>query len=212
MAHANQDKFIGGENKQTNKHVLHVTTLPAHTFKHRNNLCPCAGLLFAEFPSCPSNPDSSSEVPSGASESSGLEGQDSAAGQAPSGYSELGDGQVMQVLSKHLARFQGSSREKEEGEEEEGGESSPSPGRHPSPSSQRSCSAIVLYREAIEHCARLYRIMVRLQITCFGFRSYVFPQNLPGANALLLGVKGSGRKSLMRLMAYIKQSKVGIQV
>lgn len=33
-------------------------------------------------------------------------------------------------------------------------------------------------------------------------------QCLPGASGLLLGAKGSGRKTLIRLVAYIKQSKV----
>ena len=33
-------------------------------------------------------------------------------------------------------------------------------------------------------------------------------QNLPGSHALLLGSKGTGRKSLLKLMAYIKKSNV----
>lgn len=74
---------------------------------------------------------------------SGLDHTDSAA-QVSSGYSELGDGQVMEVLSKHLRRFH----------------SFPVDGE-PSSSSSPACSDIVLYREAIEHCARLYRVMVR---------------------------------------------------
>jgi hypothetical protein len=102
---------------------------------------------------------------------------------------------VMEVLSKHLEKFQsstgvvkeeGEGEGEEEGEEEEGEEreSTPSPGqagRHTSPPSpdnsppsdsppsssplpgQPSCPQVVLYREAIEHCARLYRVMVSVR-------------------------------------------------
>ncbi len=61
-------------------------------------------------------------------------------------YTELGDGQVMEVLSKHLEKFLSNSVEEVDSEEHLFGRS--------------SCSGLVLYRDAIEHCARLYRVMV----------------------------------------------------
>ena len=116
----------------------------------------CTGLLFAEFPNA--LPGSLSEL---ISCSSGLDGRSDSAAQVPGGYSELGDGQVMEVLSKHLERFQkGSAKEGEEEDEKKRGESSSSSDRPSLPNGHASCSGVVLYREAIEHCARLYRIMV----------------------------------------------------
>ena len=57
----------------------------------------------------------------------------------------------MEVLSKHLETF----RCCPEGGEEEGEGVASS-------SVSVAASGIVLYREAIEHCARLYRIMVSM--------------------------------------------------
>ena len=56
-------------------------------------------------------------------------------------YSELGDGQVTEILSKHLEHFQMASMTS-------------------GMISQKSCDDIVLYKEAMEHCARLYRVVV----------------------------------------------------
>lgn len=58
-------------------------------------------------------------------------------------YSELGDGQVMEILSKHLEHFQNSCSSKKDAN-----------------ALQSRYGGIVLHREAIEHCARIYRIMV----------------------------------------------------
>ncbi len=56
-------------------------------------------------------------------------------------YTELGDGQVTEILSKHLELFQTASRMNK----------------------MRDCEDIVLHREAMEHCARLYRAVVRIK-------------------------------------------------
>lgn len=56
----------------------------------------------------------------------------------------------MEVLSKHLEMFRSrQAREDAEGEEEEEGKGDAT-----------FDSGVTLYREAIEHCARLYRVMV----------------------------------------------------
>lgn len=112
------------------------------------------GLIFAQFPS-PVVP----QMPSQTSASGGTEMTDSPSHSQlsvplalppttvppTSAYSELGDGQVMEVLSQHLDMFRARQRE---GTGEIGDRD----------------SGITLYREAIEHCARLYRIMVRVDL------------------------------------------------
>lgn len=109
-----------------------------------------AGLMFAQFP-MPSDAGPASQVSSGTMVSAKLSSIGSSAQQALSspggGYMELGDGQVMEILSKHLALFQSSPR----GDEDDS--SSPA-------AQQGSAVSITLYREALEHCARLSRIMV----------------------------------------------------
>lgn len=109
-----------------------------------------AGLMFAQFP-MPSDAGAASQVSSGTMVSAKLSSIGSSAQQALSspsgGYMELGDGQVMEILSKHLALFQSSPR----GDEDDS--SSPA-------AQQGSAVSITLYREALEHCARLSRIMV----------------------------------------------------
>lgn len=109
-----------------------------------------AGLMFAQFP-MPSDAGAASQVSSGTMVSAKLSSIGSSAQQvlsSPSGgYMELGDGQVMEILSKHLALFQSSPHGDEDGS------SSPA-------AQQGSAVSITLYREALEHCARLSRIMV----------------------------------------------------
>lgn len=64
-------------------------------------------------------------------------------------YAELGDGQVMEILSSHLKEYQ-SSRDEEDVDD--------------SLPNEQSGSCIVLYRKAIEHCARLCRVMVSIMV------------------------------------------------
>ena len=56
-------------------------------------------------------------------------------------YSELGDGQVMEILQKHLTQWKSQ-------EEREGG--------------GKAAASLVLFRGAIEHATRLSRVMVRI--------------------------------------------------
>ena len=109
-----------------------------------------AGLLFACFPSCPSEPASStSTVAEACSPRVTVEA---------SGYMELGDGQVMEILSKHLNNFQSSSgaNDNDSDDDDDDDDDDDEEGK----SSSYSKRSIVLYREAIEHCAKLYRVMV----------------------------------------------------
>lgn len=113
------------------------------------------GLIFAQFPSASARSTPSrkylgskqlSPVTSPLSSPSSL----AMLARLTVGYTELGDGQVMEVLSKHLRLFEESQAE-EDGEEKGGGDDSPR---------KNADSVITLYKEAIEHCARLYRVMV----------------------------------------------------
>ena len=104
------------------------------------------GLIFAQFPS-PDNPSSISSLSNPSDHNVGA----TSMSQLPpevSGYTELGDGQVMEVLKKYLDLFQSSSNL--------------SGGEEDDYLRKRSGPGITLYREAIEHCARLYRVMVSL--------------------------------------------------
>ena len=103
------------------------------------------GLIFAQFPSHHNEPGS--QVTSNTSIAMPEIQHNTISLQiSSSGYTELGDGQVMEVLSKHLEQFQSSCNHDIETD---------SPG-------QQSGSKIILYREAIEHCTRLYRVMVNV--------------------------------------------------
>ena len=113
------------------------------------------GLIFAQFPD-PCTPVSTPEPDS--LSSSSLESKPSSSDSNESlvlqqkslmekehplvrPYSELGDGQVSEILSKHLEHFQVASKRSDIFPQKEG-------------------TDIVLYKEAMEHCARLYRILV----------------------------------------------------
>jgi len=63
-------------------------------------------------------------------------------------YSELGDGQVTEILIKHLEHFQMASKMSDIFSRKEGND-------------------IVLYKEAMEHCARLYRLLVSIFLLKF---------------------------------------------
>ena len=108
-----------------------------------------AGLIFAQFPLAY---DDSSQLLSAESAAAGLDCPNSAPQLPSGGYAELGDGQVMDILSKHLELFQSSRGRDCDDDEEE----SLSSTRH----TDTGDSGITLYKDAIEHCARLYRILV----------------------------------------------------
>ena len=117
-------------------------------------LIPChAGLIFAHFPSqSPPGSGSLTEVHSSTSSEEGGREQTqspeatdtSTQSQATgtSSYSELGDGQVMEILAKHLAVYCGNDREKN------------------AESGVGHKMDLVLFKGAIEHAARLCRSMV----------------------------------------------------
>lgn len=172
-----------------------------------NNTLNNAGLIFAQFPDpcssvCISEPDKSLEYSSGSQSSLGSRSPPKTPVRyltLPHPYSEQRDGEMMEVLSKHLAHFQKACSSKTG-----------------SDILQSSYGDIVLYGVAIEHCARLYRIMVSPSfivlyhsLSCLTLHFCVAcMKNLPGAHALLLGMERIGRRSLIRLMAYIMQSNV----
>ncbi len=111
-----------------------------------------AGLIFAQFPSPSSNGTPGQKFPS-RPVSAGVKSSPTASPAALlslGGYNELGDGQVMEVLSMHLKLFEGSRSNDDDDDDDE----------EDSDSLKNDNSAIILYKEAIEHCARLYRVMV----------------------------------------------------
>ena len=125
-------------------------------------------------------------------------------------YSELGDGQVTEILSKYLSLTGYDSQQQKNGRSVCSGQS----------------LDLVLFKGAIEHAARLCRSMVRqllysivrhrvinvsLYAECEKLTVTQCPillQNLPGSHALLIGAKGSGRRSLIRLIARAVSAKV----
>ena len=118
---------------------------PQRGVTHSMYVTVCVGLIFAQFPGSP--------APSTGPSATSLSSLDDSSSPRlpeiapPTGYMELGDGQVMEVLTKHLQKFQSCWGSGPEGEEE-------------GVSGGGDVSGITLYRDAIEHCARLYRVMV----------------------------------------------------
>ena len=107
-------------------------------------------------------------------------------------YQELGDGQVLETMEKHLHRYS----------------------VHCARQNQdviRPAPDLILFQRAMEHVVRLCRVMVRSQHSN-GRRDSThictYCQIIQGCHALLLGVKGSGRKSLTRFVAYIMGAQV----
>lgn len=113
----------------------------------------CLGLIFAQFPdACTpvSTPEPDKSLESASEPDESEEGHVSPKPVAARGhplarpYAELGDGQVTEILSKHLELFQTASKLNK----------------------MKDCHDIVLHREAMEHCARLYRAVVRISCCC----------------------------------------------
>ena len=106
-------------------------------------------------------------------------------------YQELGDGQVMEAMEKHVHRYS------EHCARHNHNVISPAPD-------------LILFQRATEHVTRLCRAMVRMDTPTpsLSVTLLLILQIIPGCHALLLGVSGSGRKSICRLVAYM----IGAQV
>lgn len=108
------------------------------------------GLIFAHFPSKPCHPSSagSTGTQSGLSSEEGEQTPEIAENlpqtTATNSYSELGDGQVMEILTKHLAGYSAMQQQIEESSE---------------PVFSQNLD-LVLFKGAIEHASRLCRILV----------------------------------------------------
>ena len=116
------------------------------------------GLIFALFPSKRCQPTSTSSRESVSSEE-GEKTTELTKGTTPpqttagvNSYSELGDGQVMEILAKHLTGCSSSDSTTTQQRREGNAESALYRGRD-----------LVLFKGAIEHAARLCRVMVRTQ-------------------------------------------------
>ena len=158
------------------------------------------GLIFAHFPS-KSNVGLTEETSSASTkegeETPGPEvAEDTAQSSGAKSYSELGDGQVMEILAKHLT-----------------GRGDECQLTDVNTKSSQTMD-MVLFKGAIEHAARLCRSMVSEEkyigdsvVVTMSLCMCVL-QSLPGSHSLLIGTKGSGRRSLIRLMARVFSAKV----
>ena len=143
------------------KAFLTYITLKLHNFCCKlmfgihESFCSLSGLIFAQFPSKSCQPTGASSRESVSSEEG--EKTTEAKGSAPptqttsgtNSYSELGDGQVMEILAKHLTGCSNDSVNTAQQQQEGNADSALHRSRD-----------LVLFKGAIEHAARLCRVMV----------------------------------------------------